>query len=145
MKPPRPDELESHQDDLPAEGMMFVGEKGKIIAEFLGENPRIIPEKARQEYQSAKGGTAKAAGQPVPERGRRRASASWVAAFRGGAPTCGDFLRAGPISDAFNLGAISLRMGGARLVFDSASGKITNRPEANKYLKRDYRPGWELV
>lgn len=51
---------------------------------------------------------------------------------------------AGPISDAFNLGAVSLRLGGRRLLFDSAAGKVTNVAEANKLLTREYRAGWEL-
>ena len=41
-----------------------------------------------------------------------------------------------------NLAAISLRLGGRRLLWDGE--KITNVAEANKYLTRDYRPGWEL-
>jgi hypothetical protein len=45
---------------------------------------------------------------------------------KGGKPTYGDFLLAGPISDAFNLAAVSLRMGGKRLLFDSANAKIKN-------------------
>ena len=49
-----------------------------------------------------------------------------------------------PISDAFNLGAVSLRLGGRRLAFDAAAGKVTNSVEANEYLTREYRKGWEL-
>ena len=71
--------------------------------------------------------------------------AAWVAAFKGGKPTYGDFLLAGPISDAFNLGAVSLRLGGRRLLFDAANMRVTNLPEANKYLLREYRTGWELT
>ena len=80
-----------------------------------------------------------------PQRRVAQGAAGWIAACKGGAPTCGDFLLAGPISEAFNLGAISLRLGGKRLRFDAASGKITNLPEANKYLTREYRKGWELA
>lgn len=78
-------------------------------------------------------------------RGQREALARWVEAVRGGKPTYGDFLLAGPISDAFNLAAVSLRLGGKRLLFDSANAKITNVPEANNYLMREYRKGWELA
>jgi hypothetical protein len=77
-----------------------------------------------------------------PTRGRGRGE-NWVQAFKGGPPTYGDFLLAGPISEAFNLGAVSLRLGGKRLLFDAAAGQITNLPEANKYLTREYRKGWE--
>jgi hypothetical protein len=38
-----------------------------------------------------------------------------------------------------------LRLGGKRLRFDDAGGKVTNVAEANKCLTRDYRPGWELT
>ena len=43
-----------------------------------------------------------------------------------------------------NLAAISLRLGGRRLHWDSAGARITNVANANRYLTRDYRPGWEL-
>ena len=46
----------------------------------------------------------------------------------------------GPICDAVNLASISLRLGGRRLLWDSAAAKITNVPEANKLLTREYRP-----
>jgi hypothetical protein len=77
--------------------------------------------------------------------GRRAALAQWVVAVRGGKPTSGDFLLAGPMSDAFNLAAVTLRLGGKRLFFDSANMKITNVPEANDCLVREYRKGWELT
>jgi hypothetical protein len=140
MKPPTPEELEADNQELAPEGMMFVGDKGKILGGFHGEDARIIPEKKMREYRAARNLPEAAPRQ----RDQRRDPSSWVAAFRGGKPTYGDFLLAGPISDAFNLGAISLRLGGRRLLFDAASMKITNLPEANKYLTREYRKGWEL-
>jgi hypothetical protein len=136
MKPATPEELEEGRE-LEPEGMMFVGDKGKILAGFRGEDPRVL-----------NGRKPEAGDQPKPrERGQQRsdALAAWVTAARGGKPTYGDFLLGRPISDAFNLGAVSLRLGGRRLLFDSASAKITNVPEANKFLTREYRKGWELV
>ena len=142
IKPPTPSELGDHE--LEAEGMMFVGDEGKILAGFLGEDPRILPEKKMQEYVAAKGQPG--AGPKQKQSGGRRTEAIslWAAACKGGPPTYGDFLLAQPISDAFTLGAVSLRMGGRRLLFDSAGPKITNIAEANKYLGREYRKGWEL-
>ena len=69
---------------------------------------------------------------------------AWITAFKGGPASYGDFLLAGPISDAVNLAAISLRLGGRRLLWDSVGVKITNVPEAKRFLTREYRPGWEL-
>jgi hypothetical protein len=137
MKPRTPEELDEKNTELPAEGMMFVGDHGKIIGGFQCENPRIIG--------GRKAGESPASAQP--ERGGDRAArrSAWVQAFRGGEPTYGDFLLAGPISEAFNLGAISLRLGGKRLLWDATKMQITNLPEANKLLTREYRKGWELT
>ncbi|HKS35649.1 MAG TPA: Gfo/Idh/MocA family oxidoreductase [Verrucomicrobiae bacterium] len=140
IKPPTPEELET--GELQPEGMMFVGDIGKILAGFRGENPQIIPEKKMREYRTAKNLPEAAAQQSGQSQGR--SDAAWVEAFKGGKPTYGDFLLAGPISDAFNLGAVSLRMGGRRLLFETANMRVTNLPEANKYLAREYRTGWEL-
>jgi hypothetical protein len=134
MKPPTPGELEAQDRELLAEGMMFVGDQGRILAGFLGENPQVIsgqPSEVRSQRADA---------------GRRgEALALWVAACKGGPPTWGDFRLAGPISDAFNLGAVSLRLGGRRLLFDAAAMRVTNVPEANPCLGREYRRGWELT
>jgi hypothetical protein len=70
--------------------------------------------------------------------------AAWIAAFKGGPTSYGDFQLAGPICDAVNLAAISLRLGGRRLLWDSAAARITNVPEANAFLTRDYREGWKF-
>ena len=144
MRPPTPEELEADRKELPEEGMMFVGDKGKILAGFRGDDPHIIPEVKMREYL-ATGKPPGAERQPQPGQARHDAGALWVAACKGGQPTYGDFLLAGPISDAFNLAAVSLRLGGKRLLFDAASGKVTNLAEANKCLSREYRPGWELT
>jgi hypothetical protein len=142
MKPPTPDGLES--EELAAEGMMFVGEKGKIVADFRGEDPQIIPAQTRRDYLTARNLTAPAASPRDSRKGQRGAIERWVAACKGGPATYGDFLQGGPISDAFNLAAVSLRLGGRKLVFDAAAMRITNLPEANRHLTREYRKGWEL-
>ena len=72
-------------------------------------------------------------------------NSAWITAFNGGPTSYGDFQLARPISDAFNLAMISLRLGGRRLLWDSAGAKITNIPEANRFLTREYRSGWELT
>ncbi len=134
MKPPTPPELEAENKELEAEGMMFVGDKGRILAGFRGEEPRLL---------SGEGSKDRAGKLEGQERGE--AVALWASAIKGGKPTYGDFLLAGPISDAFNLGAVSLRLGGRRLLFDASNMKVSNVGEANKYLVREYRKGWELA
>jgi len=148
IKPPVPEELISENKELAEEGMMFIGDKGKILAGFHGENPQLIPEARMRLYRTANHLPEPASREPGgggrQSGGRSAREAAWTAAFKGGPASYGDFLLAGPISDAVNLASISLRLGGRRLLWDSASAKITNIPEANKLLTREYRRGWEL-
>ncbi len=137
MRPPTPEELEADNKELEAEGMMFVGDKGKILAGFLIEDPRIIPEKKMREYQGPKPAFEAKTRDPL------RGPTEFATACRGVQPSPADFAHAGPISEAFNLAAAALRAG-RRLEYDAASMKITNAPDANKYLVREYRKGWEL-
>ena len=67
----------------------------------------------------------------------------WAAACKGGRQSPGSFLTAWPISEAVNLYAVALRCR-KRILYDAESMKITNVPEANQYLTRQYRKGWEL-
>ncbi|MDX9867205.1 MAG: Gfo/Idh/MocA family oxidoreductase [Kiritimatiellia bacterium] len=127
MRPRTPEAVERENVELPQEGMLFVGDKGVILADFLGKNPRVFATGWDGQMPLAK---------PV--------NTDWVRAFRDGPPTDGDFLRAGPISEAFNLAAVSLRMGGKRLLWDAAAMRVTNQPDAGRYLTRDYRAGWAL-
>jgi hypothetical protein len=139
MRPPTPEELEDDGSQLPAEAMMFVGDKGKILAGFHVENPRLIPERRMRES-----GVPQASPQG---RQRERGQASgglnqWIAACRGAKQSPGSFLNAWPISEAVNLWAVALRTG-RRLQYDAENMRISNVPEANKYLSREYRRGWE--
>jgi len=138
MRPPTPPELDEDRKDLAQEGMMFVGDKGKILAGFNTQNPRLIPEKRMQSY-------------PAPEeRGDEKwrkggeitpGVRQWIAACHGGEASAGNILNAGPITEAVNLYAVALRTG-RRLLYDAGAMKITNVSEANNYLSRQYREGW---
>jgi len=145
---PVPEELLAENKELDEEGMLLIGDKGKILAGFRCENPQLIPETKMRAYRAAHDPAEPKAPQPGGRRRRGSDQSSreeaWVTAFKGGPASYGDFLLAGPISDAFNLASISLRLGGRRLLWDSASAKITNVPEANKFLTREYRPGWAI-
>ena len=138
MRPPTPPELENDKKELPIEGMMFVGSKGKILAGFLVEDPRLIPERRMRKHPVA----------PAPVRqqdqkdGASPGMRQWIAAVRGGPQSPSSFLNAGPISEAVNLYSAALRAG-KKLLYDSETRKITNVAEANKYLSREYRKGWD--
>jgi hypothetical protein len=54
----------------------------------------------------------------------------------------GSFGEAQYITEAINLYAVALRSNHI-LNYDGEHIKITNMPEANKYLSREYRRGWD--
>ncbi|MEN6536300.1 MAG: gfo/Idh/MocA family oxidoreductase, partial [Bryobacteraceae bacterium] len=70
------------------------------------------------------------------------AMSQWIAACKGGPQSPGSFVNAWPITEAVNLWAVALRTG-RKIVYDADSMKITNVPDANKYLSREYRKGWD--
>ena len=132
MRPQLPVELLESNEELPAEGMMFVGDKDKILAGFNVENPRLLSQK-------------KAASQTAQTREPDRMVAAltlFADSCKSGKQYPGSFRDAEILTEAVNLYAASLRAG-RLLKYDAASRKITNVPEANKYLAREYRAGWD--
>lgn len=132
MRPPLPDELARAGEDLPAEGMMFAGSKGNILAGFRVENPRLLSEKKPEAVPSR------------PRRERNELSPgleAWAAACKNGKQPPGSFRSTAGLSEAVNLYAVALRTQ-QKISWDAAAGK-TNSAEANRYLSREYRKGWE--
>ncbi|HEY3369310.1 MAG TPA: Gfo/Idh/MocA family oxidoreductase [Prolixibacteraceae bacterium] len=132
MRPAVPEELYEDNKEMPAEGMMFVGDKGKILAGFHVDNPQLLPAK-RMALQAV---TA------APVKEKTSGFVQFMQSVKAGKQCPGSFTEAGDITEAVNLYAVALRMG-RMLKFDSANRKITNVPEANKYLSRQYRKGWD--
>lgn len=138
MRPPTPPELQEDKKELAVEGMMFVGDRGKILAGFRVEDPRIIPERRMRKFRAPQWHA------PPPLKPGEVAPSmrQWIAAVKGGEPSPASFSHAGPITDAINLYAVALRTG-QKIMFDAQNRRISNLSEANQYLARQYRPGWE--
>ena len=137
IRPTVPEELIAiNEDDLPAEGMMFVGTKGKILTGFNIQNPRLFHKKDKE---------VKAVVQPVNSYEHSKmidALTLFAKNCKAGTQYPGSFPEAEGLTEAVNLYAASLRAQ-KLLKYDAATRQITNVPEANKYLKRDYRTGWD--
>ncbi len=139
-RPRIPDEIEAEDVQIPIEGILYIGEKGTILAGFNGQRPQLFAQGKRQPLFP---------GEPEEHGYREHAPGErnrpWVEAIKGGPQSPGSFLNAASISDAVCLGTIGLRTGyGKKLVFDSASMSVTNDAGANKFMHREYRKGWEL-
>ncbi|MFQ6034542.1 MAG: Gfo/Idh/MocA family protein [Sedimentisphaerales bacterium] len=126
LKPPRPVELEPGRN-LPAEGVLYIGDKGKML------NTQIIPEEKMRAYRLP------------PKKLQRRGGtwAEWFEAMRGGQPAACAFDWAGPLTELVLLGNIAIRTG-RHLTWDGQNMRFTNDDAANVYIKETYRSGWSL-
>ena len=135
LLPERPVELEENRQLDAEDGIIFVGDKGKMLVKgWGGEHPRLIPESADKAYQRPPKTLPRSIGHYK----------EWVQACKTGSPTRSSFDFAGPLTEAVLLGSVCIRNGGEKLVWDNANLKITNDPDANKYLHYEYRKGWSL-
>ena len=133
--PPRPEELEDDRELNREDGIIFVGDKGRMLVEgWGGEKPRLIPESRNLAFQRPPKTLPRSVGHHK----------EWLLACRTGSPTRSSFDIAGPLTEAVLLGMVCVRNGGDKLYWDRANLKVTNDPDANRFLHYDYRPGWEL-
>jgi hypothetical protein len=134
LMPQRPPELEEGRKFGEADDNLFVGEKGKMLGY------RLIPEARMKEY-----------GKP-PQKIERSPGhhREWIDACRGGKPARANFDWAGPLTEVVLLGNVALKMErqlyekGIKLRYDGPNMQVTNLPEANRYIRDEYRDGWSL-
>ena len=69
--------------------------------------------------------------------------AEWIHACKTGAPTTCHFEYAGWLTEANHLGNVAFRTG-KTLEWDASAMRATNAPDADRFLRRTYRPGWKL-
>ena len=133
LRPPMPEELEKDGKDMPDEGMLFVGDDGKILAGFTGDNPRIIPESKMRAYKKP----LQTLPRPISELDQ------WIRACKGGQASDASFDKIYPFTQAICMGTIAMRVNN-KLMWDAGKMQFTNSPEANQLMHRKYRKGWEL-
>lgn len=140
LMPPRPPQLPDNMtlltDSGDGGGGIFIGEKGFLQYSTYGDNPRVYPPAL----------AAQVAKLPQTlERITTGHEVNWASAIKGEAKISSPFQYAAKLTETMLLGIVALRAGqGERLVYDGPNMKFTNKPEANKFLTREYRKGWEL-
>jgi predicted dehydrogenase len=134
--PPRPDLLPL---DVPLNaegGVIFKGEKGILMHETYGKKPTLYPESLMNEALS------------VPKtypRITEKHEMNWAKACKGEAKATSPFEYASALTEVMLLGIVALRAGqGRKILYDAQNMRITNDPEANQYLTREYREGWAV-
>lgn len=110
---------------------LIVGTEGCLLIPHWG-TPRLFPEKKFADYT-------------LPDPGPAHHWHDWVdACLSGKKDLSDDFAYAGPLSEAVQLGNVAAHFPGKTLQWDFAALSITNLPEANAYLTKSYREGWEV-
>jgi hypothetical protein len=137
MKPQTPEELYDDGEDLASEGMLLVGDKGKIVCDFRGNKPRLVPQSRQRAFQ---GSVA------VPDFDATTPEDEWVNALKNGAKSRGSFERVAPLAEAVTIASIALRVPYKRLLWDSQKMEFTNSEAATKLVRREqYRAGWDQL
>ena len=158
IQPERPDELgpnEKFGDG--GNGMLFVGTKGKMMASTYSADPRLLPTSRNAEVH-VKQTLARVPG------GADGHYAQWVEACLAGygnKAVSSPFELAGPLTEALLMANLAIRGydlqrpkatgpdvdypgRGVELLWDSQQLRVTNFDEVNRFVKREYRPGWSL-
>ncbi len=128
-KPPRPKELEPGRK-LGSGGQIIIGDKATMFGD------RIIPEAKMRELRSS-----------LPPKTIPRSPGiyrEFIRACKGGPKPVGNFEDfSGPLTEIVLTGNLAIKTG-KKIVWDVEKMRCTNVPEANNYVRREYRKGWTL-
>lgn len=117
---------------VPANGVMFIGSEGMMYADY--GNYRLFPSEKFTGFQPPKPTIPRSIGH----------HAEWIKACKDGSPTTCNFDYSGALTESVLLGNVAYRTGQA-LEWDAQRLVATNAPAAERYLRKEYRPGWEVA
>jgi predicted dehydrogenase len=116
---------------LPGQGSVIFGTKGIMIVPHVAR-PILLPEENYRDFEYPKLATSDHYHQ-------------FVDAVRGMGKTLASFDYSGPLTEAVLLGGVASRFKGETLEWDAKGLKVTNLDDANQFLRRTYRKGWETA
>jgi len=124
-------EVPGHDVQSWHKGIVFVGEKGMLLADY--GKKILVPEEKFKDFKAPEPWIA-------PSPGHHR---EWIEGAKTGSPTLCNFDYSGKLIEHNLLGPAAFRAG-KKLTWDPKSLKATNCPEADQYIRREYRKGWVL-
>jgi predicted dehydrogenase len=114
-------------------GVLFHGDKGYLLCDY---GYRILMPKGDLTYYDS----PEADELIPPSLGHHQ---EWIHACKTGAPTLCNFDYSGTLIENNMLALVAYRVG-KKLEWDAKNLKATNCPEAEKYIRKQYRQGWVL-
>ena len=134
LKPNKPEEL--GDEELSGEGgAILVGSKGKLLHETYGAHPRLLPKSLHDSFGKPP--------QKLPRIPGEAHEMNWVDACKGKQEASCPFEYAARLTEVMLLGIVALRAG-KKISYDGPNMRVTNLPQANDYLRREYRQGWSV-
>jgi len=124
-----PLQKEHHMPDWP-EGVLFVGSKGMLIADY--GKFKLYPENKFADVRRPQ----------LSPRGIHHAQ-EWITACKTGTPTGCHFGYSGPLTETVLLGIVAHRAG-MKIEWDPVNLKAANCREADRFIRRENRKGWEV-
>jgi predicted dehydrogenase len=132
LMPSKPEEL--GDEELKKEGgALLIGSKGKLLHETYGLKPRLLPKSLQDSFGKPP--------QKLPRIPGEAHEMNWVQAAKGKTEASCPFEYAARLTEVMLLGIVALRAG-KKIYYDGTNMRVTNLPEANDYLRREYRQGW---
>ncbi|WP_153555401.1 Gfo/Idh/MocA family protein [Roseimaritima sediminicola] len=116
---------------VPGSGVMFVGSEGKMYANY--SSYRLFPRDKFADFQPPEPTIPRSIGHHD----------EWIKACKEGTPTTCNFDYSGALTETVLLGNVAFRAG-KQLDWDAKNLTATNAPEAQQYVGKDYRQGWEV-
>ena len=114
------------------DGCLFIGEKGLLLSDY-GKHV-LLPEEQYRDFQRPD--------RTIPDSIGHHAE--WLLACKTGSPTTCNFAYSGGLTEANHLGNVAYRVG-KKIAWDSAKLACPGTPEAAKFIKREYRKGWDFA
>jgi predicted dehydrogenase len=118
---------------FPEQGSIVVGTDGMIVLPHMTAEPFVLPD-------------SKMATLPTVELTDRDHYGEFIdVVLGGGKQKCSaNFDYAGPLTESVIIGNVAARFTGETLKFDAKALRFPEKPEANQYLTREFRTGWNV-
>jgi len=122
-------------------GLLLVGEHGSLYSpNDYGARHVLLPRDKFKDFKPPEPWLPRTHGLGDED---SRHLQEWAAACRGGEPAMSNFNYAGRLTETMLLGNLALRAGG-RIEWNAKDQKVTNLPDANKFVRREYRAGYTI-
>lgn len=137
LMPPSPHGLPPGTVMNPDGGVLYIGSDGLLMHDTYGQKPVLMGAGAAERAAAIPQSLPRIAG------GIDGHEMNWIRAIRGEEAISSPFADAVPLTETMLLGIVAMRAA-TPIEYDGAAGRITNNQQANRYLDRTYRKGWEL-